>query len=73
MFIANLCEKAGFDKRKSAIIQIATCSILIIFAIIFSDFFVCLSILIAILFPLYLFNVYMIQNIYQGIRTLNLS
>jgi predicted RND superfamily exporter protein len=73
MFINDLCAKAGLDKRKTAIVQLATCSILMISAIIFSDFFVCLSILIAIFLPLYLFNVYMVQNIYHAIRTLNLA
>lgn len=73
MFIAELCKKAGLDERKAAVVQVTTCSILILSALIFSDFFVCLSILIAILLPLYLFHVYMIQNIFQGIRTLNLS
>ena len=74
MSIASFCEEhLKLTKRQGAIVQISMCTIILISAFVFSDFFVCASIFIAILLPLYLFNVWLIRNIFDGCRQLNLS
>lgn len=74
MSIASFCEdNLNLTKRQGAIVQICFCSILLVSGLIFSDFFVCVSIFLAILLPLYLFNVWLIRNIFQGFRQLNPS
>ena len=73
MYIVKKCEQFGLTKRQGAIVQITLCAIIFISTFLFSDLFVAVSFLIAILLPLYLLHVFLIKSIYEGFTTLNLS
>ena len=73
MFIPDLCKKMNIAPKNAAIIQISICTVIYISILVFSDFFLALSIYFVILAPLLLLSIYLFQNIYQGIRQLNLA
>lgn len=74
MLIAEIVE-SGFNitKKKAAIVQLVVCVVLIASALVFTDFFVTLSIIIAILYPLYLFYRFCIDSIFNSLRILNVT
>lgn len=64
-------EKFNLSEKASAWTQLGVTSVGLITVIVFSDFFVSLSILIAILYPLFLLYTYLIKSIYSSIFFLN--
>ena len=64
-------EKFNLSERASAWTQLGVTSVGVITVIVFSDFFVSLSILIAILYPLFLIYTYLFKNVYSAIFFLN--
>ncbi len=64
-------DNLKLSERQSAWAQLGVASVGIISIIIFPDFFVSLSILIAILYPLFLIYTYLFKNVYSAIFFLN--
>lgn len=73
MLVTNICKRANLTEKQGAIIQVSLFSIVFISMLVFPSLFVTLSIYLAILTPLFFFYVYVLQNIFQGFRTMNLA
>lgn len=73
MLIPNICKKANLTPKQGALVQVSLFSIVFISIFLFTNFYVTLSIYLAILAPLFLLYVYVFQNLYQGLRQLNLA
>lgn len=74
MFIARFCANTlGMSERKSAMVQLGTCVLLVVLTFVFTDFFVSLAIMLMLFAPLWLLYMYIIYGIYSSYHFLNLT